>query len=360
MKEKILSSYELIKALCDTFGPSGCEDAVAELIKEQVAPIAESITTDKLGNVIAKLPCASKDNNNNKKKLMISAHMDEVGFMISRVCDDGYLKISEIGGINGAVLAGRHVCVGDELSQINGVIASKAIHQKKSEDRLKADKIDKLYIDIGADSAEKAAEYANVGTFATFAPNFARFGKDGRYISSKALDDRLGCALIIELMRTLADAGELPLDVYFCFTVREEIGVSGALTAANTIRPDYAIVLETTAVADLCDVDESMRVASLGSGGAISLMDRSTIYNRDFIDLALEVAKKNEIPVQVKKYVSGGNDAGHIHKSTTGVKTLALSAPTRYLHSPNCVACYDDYEHMLKLLQKLILTGELR
>jgi endoglucanase len=286
--------------------------------------------------------------------------MDEVGFMVNRITDDGYLKISTVGGINGSVMAGRHVTVGDERSQINGVIASKAIHQKKSDDRLKADKIEKLYIDIGADSAEKAIEYADIGSFAAFAPNFGRFGKDGRYIHSKALDDRFGCALIIELMRLLAEEKELPYDVYFCFTVREEVGISGAQTAAQSICPDYAIVLETTAVADLCDVDDSIRVAALGRGGAISLMDRSTIYNKEFITLALDVAKENEIPVQVKKYVSGGNDAGHIHKSGSGVKTLALSAPTRYLHSPNCVACYDDYESMLKLLQKLILSGRIK
>jgi len=130
--------------------------------------------------------------------------------------------------------------------------------------------------------------------------------------------------------------------------------------AANTIRPDYAVVLETTAVADIAGVPESQKVAKLGEGGVISLMDRSTIYDRGLIDLMLETAKENGIKAQIKKFVSGGNDAGHIHKSTTGVRTLALSAPTRYLHSPNCVASLDDYDAMLELLYKFILTEKLK
>ena len=350
------ANIELIHELSLAFGPTGCEDEVARLIESKISHLADSIKLDRMGNLIARMTFG-----NGSKKLMVSSHMDEVGFMVTEICEDGYLRFDTVGGISGSVLAGRRITLGGKDGKVNGLIASKAIHHKSKEDREKVLSAEKLHIDIGAANKEEAERYAEIGSFATFCSEFVLFGTNERRVKSKALDDRMGCAAMIEVMGALAkNRPSVDLDVYFCFTVREEIGVSGALTAANTIHPDYAIVLETTAVADLCDVDESMRVASLGSGGAISLMDRSTIYNRDFIDLALEVAKKNEIPVQVKKYVSGGNDAGHIHKSTTGVKTLALSAPTRYLHSPNCVACYDDYEHMLKLLQKLILTGELR
>ena len=354
---KILSSAELIKALSDIFGPSGCEDSVAKLILELTADLGIIPKKDRLGNISF---CLGADGTN-KKKIMLSAHMDEVGFMVTDVTDKGYLKFSNVGGISPDVTAGRHVLVGAEENHICGVIASKAIHHKDREDRLKPEKKENLVIDIGAKTEDEAKAIADIGTFVSFAPNFSTFGKNGRMMHSKALDDRFGCALLVELLRKLKEIeNKLPLEVYVCFTTREEVGISGATVAANIVRPDYAVVLETTAVADRPDAPESSHVAKVGEGGALSLMDRSTIYDRELIDIALTVAKENNIKVQVKKFVSGGNDAGHIHKSCTGVRTLALSAPTRYLHSPNCVASLDDYEAMLDLLYKFILTEKLR
>ncbi len=349
---KLLYDSELLETLCNTFGPSGCEDAVALLIGEQISPICPDFTRDRLGNVIAKL---SFGEGNNKPRLMLSAHMDEVGFMITEVCEDGYLRFSTVGGISDEVLCGRHVTVGEGENAVNGVIASKAIHHKSREERKKPTPIDKLYIDIGAHDAEEARKHADIGTFAAFSPNFMRFGKDSRMIASKALDDRLGCALLIELMRELhSSPPQYPIDVYFCFTVREEVGLSGASVAAQTICPDYAVAIETTAVADVYGVPENSRVASLGDGGAISVMDRSTIYDRALVDAALLTAKEKGISAQIKKYVSGGNDSAHIQTSGVGVRMLALSAPTRYLHSPSCVACYDDYTSMITLLEAMI------
>ena len=143
-------------------------------------------------------------------------------------------------------------------------------------------------------------------------------------------------------------------ELYFCFTVREEVGLSGAQTVAQVIKPDYAIVLETTAIADIDDVSPELRVADLGEGGVVSVMDRSTIYNQKLVSYLLELAELKGIKAQVKRYVSGGNDAAHIHKSGDGVKTVALSAPTRYLHSPACVASLDDFDAMIDLVRALI------
>ena len=177
-------------------------------------------------------------------------------------------------------------------------------------------------------------------------------------MKGKALDDRLGCAVMIEAMRELYPIkDELYADLYFCFTVREEIGISGARVAAQNVAPDFAIVLETTAVADIANVKETSKVAKQGDGGAISLMDRSTIYDKGFINMALELSKEKNIPVQVKKYVSGGNDAGHIHKSGVGVRSLAISIPTRYLHSGNCVAYYGDYESARDIAYELLIAA---
>jgi len=353
------NSYELIKKLSCTFGPSGCESFVTKLIEEILKSKNLPVTPkyDKLGNLTVEL----KSGKENAKKLMLSAHTDEVGFMVTEISESGYLKIDTVGGISPEVVAGRHVTVLTKEGFIDGIISSKAIHHKDREDRLKPEKIKNLYVDIGAKDGDEAKELCQIGDYLTFSPNFKYFGKNDRFITSKALDDRLGCAILIELLERLNDnVDSLPLDLYFCFTTREEVGISGATVAANTIRPDYAVVLETTAVADIAGVPESQKVAKLGEGGVISLMDRSTIYDRGLIDLMLETAKENGIKAQIKKFVSGGNDAGHIHKSTTGVRTLALSAPTRYLHSPNCVASLDDYDAMLELLYKFILTEKLK
>ncbi len=342
---------ELLERLCSLFGPSGCEENVADFIKEQIEDCADSLYTDRLGNLIARIGSGCED----RGRLMISAHMDEVGFMVNEISDDGYLKFDTLGGIESSVLCGKRVTVGDETNKIKGVIASKAIHHKPREERLNATPISSMYIDIGLSSKDEVLKYLDVGAYGTFDSEFIRFGKNGRKIKAKALDDRLGCAIMIETMRSLYTEREsLPLDVYFCFTVREEIGISGAQVAAQTICPDFAIVLETTAIADIAGVPDSSRVAIQGEGGVISLMDRSTIYDREFIDFALSAAEKNGIKAQIKKYVSGGNDASHIHKSGVGVRTLALSAPTRYLHSPACVVDTSDYYSILSLVGAML------
>ena len=348
-------SLELIEELSLEFGPTGCEEPVARIIRKKLDSFGVSHTTDRMGNVIARLRLGDVTSDD-RIKIMVSAHMDEVGFMITSIEEGGHLRFDTVGGIDPSVIAGRCVTVGDGENFISGVISSKAIHHKKKEDREKPEKIEKLYIDIGADSAEDVKDRVKIGDFATFDSQFYTFGKDGSFVKSKALDDRMGCAAMLEVIESLTV--NLPetvdADVYFCFTVREEIGLSGALTAANLIRPDLAIVLETTAVADIEGVSAEKRVADLGSGATVSLMDRSTIYGRNETDFALEVSREEGIPLQVKRYVSGGNDAGSIHKSGSGVKTVALSVPTRYLHSPSCVANIEDYYSLARMTDAMI------
>ena len=351
-------SLALIKELCLAFGPTGCEEPVAELIEKKLEALHVPFMRDRMGNVIARLRFGKADGGAEsleRQRIMVSAHMDEVGFMITEVDGDGDLRIDTVGGIDGSVMAGRRVLVGDGKRHMSGLIASTAIHHKKKDERSKAEKLEKLYIDIGATDREEASGYAGVGSFATFDSEFYTFGKGDSFIKSKALDDRMGCAAMLEVIESLA--GEelyVDADVYFCFTVREEIGLSGALCAANLIRPHLAIVLETTAVGDIEGASPEKRVAELGEGVCVSLMDRSTIYGRAETDLALRVAKEEGIALQVKKYVSGGNDAGSIHKSGGGVRTVALSVPTRYLHSPACVANIEDYMSQRDMVEAMI------
>lgn len=335
---------ELIKKLALCFGPSSCEGEVEAAIREELQGSRAALFTDRMGNLTAHLAGPE-----GAPRIMLSAHMDEVGFMITEIEEDGYLRVGKLGGYDAAVLTGRSLWLGDEAKRVPGVIAAKGIHQMDAKERKKLPEMEDLYIDIGTKSREETEKLLQRGDFAAFDTPFATFGKDDAYMRCKALDDRLGCAVLIEVLRAVEHAA-LPLDLWFCFTVREEIGRSGAKVTANRIDPHVAIVLETTAIADVADVEPARRVAEVGKGGVLSLLDRSTIYDRDLIAFALETGKKHDVPVQVKRYVSGGNDAGHIQRTGDGVRCLALSAPTRYLHAPVSVASIKDYESMIALL----------
>ncbi len=344
------NSIELIKKLALAFGPSGMEDEVKEIIRNEIKDYANDIRCDDLGNIIAYLPAKSE----NSPTLMISAHMDEVGFMISYVEECGMLRFSEVGGFSEAVLPSRRVVIfGHDEKMINGVITSKPIHLQSKDERESATPIDKLYIDIGANTKEKAEELVEIGDCGVFFSEFVEFGDGSNRLKCKALDDRMGCAILIEVLkRVVKEKLALDANLAFCFTTREETGLSGAMVAAQTLNPDYAIILETTAVADLPDVKEEKNVAYLGKGGALSLLDRSTVYDREFFNFALSY--KNEIPVQIKQYVSGGNDASHIKKAGDGCRVIALSAPTRYLHSSSCVLDTRDCDAMEELVYRII------
>lgn len=357
--KKILSGDELLRALSLAFGPTGCEDNVAELIRSQIKDSADEVRHDRMGNLTVVLH-GQNHGTADERRLLFSAHMDEVGFMITDVNSDGTLKFSCLGGIVPSALTARRVTVGDENNKLQGVIGTKAIHQLDGDEREAMPKVSELYIDIGANDKEEAEGYVKRGAFGTFDSEYIHFGRDGQFIKGKALDDRFGCAVMIELCRRLASRDEkLPHDVYFAFTVREEVGHSGAVVTAYEIDPHMAFVLEATAVADNTGAPREKQVAVLGEGPAISFMDRSTIYVREVYDFVLETAKKYGIKAQPKRYVSGGNDAGHIHKIRSGIRTAAISAPARYIHTASDVINADDYTSTLELAEKLAETVRL-
>lgn len=339
----MLTGVELLKKLALCFGPTACEGEVAEAIRQELPEGAE-VALDRMGNLTVHVAGPE-----GAPRVMLCAHMDEVGFMITHIEKEGYLRFDTLGGIVPAVLCGRSVLLGDEQRRVPGVIAAKGIHQQTAKERKSFPKDSELYIDIGTKSREESEQLLEIGDFGTFDTPFSCFGKDGAYVKCKALDDRLGCAVLIEVLRAVVDK-QLPLDLWFCFTVREEIGRSGAGVVSNRLAPDFAIILETTAIADVADVEPARRVATVGEGGVLSLMDRGTIYDRGLIDAALETGKAQGIPVQIKRYVSGGNDAARVQRSGVGVRCMALSAPTRYLHAPVSVASLKDYESMIGLL----------
>ena len=353
------AGLNLIRELSLAFGPSGCEDAVRDIIIEQIKGDCDAYTVDKAGNLIAVIRGRGLDyNRENPRRIMLSAHMDEVGFMIRDITEEGYLKFGLVGGMDPRVLCGRHVIVGDK-QKLHGVIASKAIHLQSAEERTKATPVKSMYIDIGAKDREEAKKYVSVGDYATFDSDFVTFGKDGCMMKGKALDDRAGCALLIEIMRNLhREPCNLPFDVCFAFTCCEEVGISGANVAAFGIKPDTAIILEATAVNDLPGAGRNA-VSKQGEGGTLTLADRGTIYDMGFIDFARQIAEQKGLKCQIKQTVTGGTDAAHIQRALTGVRVLGLSLPTRYIHSASNVARFEDFEQTRDLVVAMLRNWKL-
>lgn len=329
---------ELVKKLSLINGTSGREDNVRNFIIDEIKDYAQSYEIDPLGNLIV----FKKGKKTPKNKVMLDAHMDEVGFMITNINSDGTLGFERIGGIDKRVMIGRAVTVGDK--NINGVIGLKPIHMTKGEERLLMP--EKMYIDIGAENAEQAADLVELGDCAYFNSEFVSFGNG--FIKGKALDDRAGCAILINMIKS-----ELPYDMYFNFATGEEVGFGSAGTAAYRVCPDYSIVVETTTAADLADVPENKKVCKLGEGAVISFMDRRTIYPKNLFDRAFEIAKRDGIKAQVKSAVAGGNNAGIIHKTAGGIRTLTVSMPCRYLHSPSCVLKVEDITESERIIRAL-------
>lgn len=331
---------ELLKELCLIDGVSGDETAVREAVIEKIKDVCDDYHTDNLGSLI----CFKKGRKTPAKKLMICAHMDEVGFIVTAINGDGTLAFDMVGGVDPSVTIGRQVRVGKE--RISGVVGSTAVHNLSKEQREKAPKMSEMYIDIGADSKEDAEKYVSLGDCVYFCSEFVQLGE--RRIRSKAIDDRAGCAMMIRLMHE-----ELEYDTYFVFNVQEEIGLRGSRVSATAVAPDFAIVLESTTAADIDGADGAKKVCSLGGGPVVSFMDRSTVYDKELYRLAFDLAKEETIPCQTKTRVAGGNDAGAIHISGTGVRTIAVSVPCRYLHSPSSVIETADLESSYTLVKAL-------
>lgn len=331
----------LLERLCNARGVSGDESEVRDIIIDEIKYIADDIKVDNLGNIIA----LKKGKKRFAPKLMLSAHMDEVGFIVNYITDEGFLKISAVGGINAGTILGKGVCVGKR--KVPGVIGVKPVHLLDGKERSKAIKIEDVYVDIGANSKADALNYVNLGDSVTFDSKFRKL--DNGRIIGKALDDRAGCFILLNIIKK-----ELPYDVYFTFAVQEEVGMRGAKVAAFLIDPDSAIVVESTTAADVLGVPESERVCELGQGPVISFMDKSTIYYKEYFDLALKLSKEKDIRLQIKKAVAGGNDSGAIHTSRAGVKTLAVSLPCRYLHTAAGMITMQDITESEKLIYNLI------
>ena len=332
----MLDTIKTLSLLC---GTSGRETKIREYIISRINGKCEW-HEDALGNIIA----FRKGKNPANHKIMLDAHMDEVGVIATFITSDGMIKFGTVGGIDPQVLLARQIVFDNGTI---GVVGIKPIHLSKGDERTKIPDKASLYIDIGASSKEEAEKYVKVGDTGVFRSDFTEFGDNK--IKGKALDDRVGCAVMLDMIDS-----ELDYDAYFSFSVQEEIGLRGATTSAYGIDPEYAIVLETTTAADLIDVPEHKKVCKLGEGAAVSFMDRSTLYSKELFDKAFELAGQKGIRIQPKTVIAGGNNAGAIHKTRTGIKTITVNTPCRYLHSPSCVCDKRDIESVRMLAEALL------
>lgn len=331
----------MLKELCMLDGVSGNEDEVREFIIKTIQPYCDDIKTDIMGNVIAFVKGKSSD-----KRIMVSAHIDEVGAIVSNITPDGYLKFKTVGGIDERILPSTRVLIGD--SKLNGVIGLKAIHLQTKEERKSVSDVSKLVMDIGAESKEEAIKKVSIGDYVSFKSEFETVA-DGRCYKSKALDDRCGCAVLLELIKK-----KYFYDTYFAFTVQEEVGTRGALICANRICPDAAIIFESTTCSDVSGVAEHMEVTSLGKGAAISITDNGSYSDVKLTKSVYKLAKEKQIPVQYKRSTSGGNDARTIQTAPNGVLTAVVSVPCRYLHSPIGLIAKSDFESALNIGKEVL------
>lgn len=334
----------LLKQLTEASGVSGNEKEVRDFIISEIKDYVDSYKIDRIGNIIA-----YKKGKENTKKLMVTAHMDEVGLLVKEIDSMGLIKFMTVGGIDKRILVSKPVLIGKE--KIAGVIGAKPIHLQKKEERNKALEFEELYIDIGANSKEEAENLVSVGDYVMFSSDYIEFGEG--MVKAKALDNRVGCSLLINLIKDNKDTS-----FYAVFTVMEEVGLVGAGPAAYEVNPDISLVLEGTICYDMPKLDTHMIPTFINGGPAISLIDRTTVFNSKFREKIIDIAKMKNIPYQYRKTSMGGNDSGKIHTTKDGSITTTISVPCRYIHSPTSVMSKSDYDNTYKLLKAVLVEFE--
>jgi putative aminopeptidase FrvX len=346
MKKKTI---ELLKTITETPGVSGFEAPIRKVLKDYLSPLATEVTADHLGSLVA-----IKKGTDEDVKVMAAAHMDEVGFLVTSISQEGFIRFQPLGGWWEQVLLAQRVEILTQKGRLIGVIGAKSPHILSAEERAKPVKINAMYIDIGSTSKEETEEAGvrqgdPVVPFSTF-----HLQENGKSIMARALDNRVGCALVVELFQELQQL-QHPNAFYGVMTVQEEVGLRGATTSVDVVRPDLAIVTDVTVATDtpgISDNDVSTRTY-LGKGPVIGFYDASMIPHTPFRDFVVKVAKYNNIPYQVDIMSGGGTDAGKIHLFRQGVPSIVIGIPVRYIHDHTGIAHLNDYQNALRLLVAL-------
>ncbi|MCK4374586.1 MAG: M42 family metallopeptidase [Candidatus Brocadiae bacterium] len=338
---------ELLERLTQIDGVPGFEDAVRDFMRGELEGVAE-FEQDNLGSIICKV--AGK---NDSPRVMIPAHMDEIGFMVKDVTDDGYVRFAPLGGWLDQVLLGHIVTIKTRKGELDGVIGCTPPHMMPREQRDKVIQRKKMFIDVGARDKKHAQQRLGIRIGDPIVPRetFRRIG-DGRHLLAKAWDDRVGCALVIDVLRALK-GGAHPNTVYGVGTVQEEVGTRGAKTAADVVNPDFCIVLDVGPATDMPGIEGEVKT-SLGKGPGIYVLDAGTIAHHRFNDFVLEIAEKKKIKHQVSLLEGGATDARAIHIHARGVPAVLVGIPARYIHSHAGVIHTADYDATLRLVLEVV------
>ncbi len=336
---------DLLKRLSETFGPSGNEKAVRALIRAEIEGRVDRLEVDALGNLIAFKAGIGPEP---RLKVLLAAHMDEVGFMITKINKDGTLAFSAP-SVDARLLLAKRVRIGE--SGVPGVICAPVPHLQKGDSAHRVLDADDLFIDIGAPDEKSASAKVTLGDYATFATSFSVLSEDPAWptVRGKAFDDRAGCAALIAL---LASDEAYPVDLYAAFTVQEEVGLRGARVVAHRVAPDAAFALEGTICDDLPRPpdEDSTPVTRVGDGPAITLMDRSLVSHPGLLALLKETAEETGLAVQYKAPGLGGTDAGAMHLAREGVPAIAVATPCRYIHGPAAILNLNDLQALVSLM----------
>jgi putative aminopeptidase FrvX len=325
---------KLLEKLCNAIGVSGDESEVRKIVLEEIEPYADEVRVDAMGSVLAtKFGRGAK-----RARVMVDAHMDEVGFFIVADDGDGIYRFETVGGMDPRYLVGKQILVGRERTP--GVIGGKPIHLMDADERKHKVPLDSLRIDLGISGKAK------VGDRASFATKFQRVG---RSIMAKSIDDRIGVATLIELLKYAPSN----IDLCAAFSVQEEIGLRGAKVAAQYFKPDIAIAIDSTPAHDLPLHDGGENTSyntKLGSGPAIYITDGSTLHDPRLVRFLSEIGDAENIPYQFRQPGGGGTDSGAIQRSLAGIPTVSVSVPHRYTHSPVSISRVDDWKNTINLL----------
>ncbi|MGD2104899.1 MAG: M42 family metallopeptidase [Anaerolineae bacterium] len=328
---------ELISELVESFGPSGAEEQVRDVIRAKVEPLVDDVRVDALGSLIAHRESDGPGTGGERKRLLLDAHMDEIGAMVTYIDEDGFTRFTPIGGVSPLT------CIGSRVAFEDGKIGVIGVEQKREKPD-KVPKLDQLYIDVGATSRDDCP--VQVGDPAVFVRPFA---VQGTRLVSKAMDDRIGCAVLIETLRRLETT---PHDLYVVFAAQEEVGLRGARTSAYGIEPDVAIAVDVTGTGD---TPESRPMAvKLGRGPAVKVKDRGMIAHPQVRQLLVDRAKSADIPYQLEVMDYGSTDAAAVQLVRAGVPAGCLSIPCRYVHSPSEMVDESDVENGVRLLLEVL------
>jgi putative aminopeptidase FrvX len=340
------TTEELLKTLTEADGVPGYEQEIRALLRDYLAPLGE-VTQDKLGSLI----CHKKGDG---PKIMLAGHMDEVGFMVVHISKDGFLKFVQLGGWWDQVLLGHRVVVKTHKGDVTGVIGAMPPHIVSLEKRKKVVEKNEMYVDIGASSIQDVeAAGVRIGDPIVPKSGFEVLANPKTYLS-KAFDDRIGCAWVIDTLRHFADQPH-PNDIYGVTTVMEEVGLRGATTSVHAIDPDVAFILEVDIAGDLPGIKPEQARTRIGDGPSIIMYDRGMVPNLKLRDLVIETAAELGLPLQISSYAVGGTtDGARIHLHGIGVPAVVLGVPARHIHSHGSIVHRDDYDNGVKLINAVV------